>query len=162
MAANDKATKHNPSISKAQQHKHLSTTLVPPPPPTTPVAATLSWSETLEMLSEQDLRTHKQALELQLSNQRISLEQKTANLKEKRQRSELFSSLYKEGVVSRKEYESSCHESLDAETPVKETLEKISEQEQRIARIDQRLKELTRSSAKSAATSKVKYLIKAP
>ena len=144
--------------SSAVARKRTERTLVPPPPPTTPAVGQLSLPLAIEMLSDKDLRARRQELALELSQMQERLHLKSTDLKERKERSELFASLYKEGVVSRKEYEGSCQEASEAELTVKETLQKVAALEQSLARVDSRLTELAKSAAKSAlaGTSKGK------
>lgn len=119
-------------------------TLIPPPPPTVPYAGTLSGSAGLpvELLSPADLKQRKEELEKQLSTARKLAEDQEKLADETRQRSNLFASLYSEGVVSRRELENSQKEDARADDELKTARQKVSEIEHDLERVNGQLKKL--------------------
>ncbi|HEY9867852.1 MAG TPA: hypothetical protein V6D08_01485 [Candidatus Obscuribacterales bacterium] len=123
--------------------------LVPPPPPAIPAGGQLTFlsGTPVEFLSESDLKRHKEQLDLNLSRARQQADEQERLLKEKVQRAELFASLYKEGVVSRRELENSQREVGRSEGDLTDARLKVTDLERDMQRIDERLKQLASGKA---------------
>lgn len=119
--------------------------LVPPPPPAIPSSGQLTFlsGTPVEFLSESDLKRHKEQLDVNLSRARRQACEQERLLKEKVQRAELFASLYKEGVVSRRELENSQKEVGRSEGDLTDARLKVTDLERDMQRIDERLKQLS-------------------
>lgn len=148
------------SKKKATASKQRSKTiLVPPPPPSVPtmLAAPLGGMETgipIQYLSKDDLLFRQKAVEKRLENARLELEEQEKGANEKVDRAERFVSLYQEGVVSRKELETSkvAAERSKRETELSKL--KVEELERLSTSIEERLAELNPKKKVSAAKSK--------
>ena len=106
----------------AVKHKSVTTPshrmLVPPPPPEMPFVGaderqSLTAGMPLDYLSKSDLERMKMRLETQVSKLNKEKSDHEFGLKDKQERLEQFESLYKEGVVSRRELESARREFAD-------------------------------------------------
>ncbi|MCC7528747.1 MAG: hypothetical protein IT342_09510 [Candidatus Melainabacteria bacterium] len=81
--------------------------LIPPPPPIVPIGmdALGMYAQPVDYLSMKDLEARKKELMVRLSELDSTVTDGIRQIRERRQRAELFESLYQEGVVSRKELE---------------------------------------------------------
>ena len=118
--------------------------LVPPPPPTIPAAVHIPFISGVpaELMSEADLKHHRDELAVHLAKaSREAAEQETAH-KERGERAVLFDSLYKEGVVSRRELENAQRDVRQGEEDLTDARLKVTDLELELKRTDARLKEL--------------------
>jgi len=124
---------------------------VPPPPPTVPVTTPLTFMSgmPIELLSEQDLIRQRQQTDEQLRKARVAARQNEQWGGEKKERAELFVSLYKEGVVSRRELEGAQREASQAEIDLTDARLKMTDLERDMKKIDSRLKQLAESRVKA-------------
>lgn len=113
--------------------------LVPPPPPSIPgVLATphmVPGFEVIEFVSHDELieLCERTTADWERASKKLALTKKQAE--EKKKRAQSFETLYSEGVVSRRELESAQHEAAS-------TGDDLSEQEQRVADLDIKLKRI--------------------
>jgi hypothetical protein len=122
---------------------------IPPPPPTVPISGELSplTGVPVDFMSPADLKRREQELQTELAQTKkdIELGEKTAD--EKRQRSTLFASLYTEGVVSRRELETSQEEDSDSQNKLRVIRQKLDDVQFELKQLDARLKKLAKSTA---------------
>lgn len=142
-------TKVNTKVLKRQ--------LVPPPPPTVPLSNSMTFlsGAPLELLSQSDLKAKRDALTTEMAAAQEKLKDKELIFAEKKERLDLFASLYKEGVVSRRELEGIGKEVSQAEAELREDRRKTDELMRDLSKINGFLKQVTVSkSAKSFSTYK--------
>lgn len=144
-------------------HKQQSL-LVPPPPPSVPTLNDLGMpgmgntmvfmGENVDYMPASELRDLKDKTVSEIERSRRSVEELSSSASEKQQRADSFDQLYAEGVVSRKELETSKHESEKTTQDLKEGKQMLSLLEQKLARIEKRLAELlkTKKSSKASGT----------
>jgi len=120
--------------------------MVPPPPPVVPVIGQLSSGLPVELLSADELKKRREEVLGQISSARSLVEQQGKVADERRQRSNLFASLYTEGVVSRRELEAAQTDDTKADEDLNEAKRKLGDLEKDISRIDAQLKKLASSS----------------
>ena len=113
---------HNDVAVAKSKHGPSRKMMVPPPPPEMPfVGRTEGQSLTagipLDYMSKADLERLKVRLETQVAKLNKEKTDHDTGLKEKKERRDQFESLYKEGVVSRRELESARRE-LDDEQQI--------------------------------------------
>lgn len=123
----------------ATKHKVAIERLVPPPPPSIPgVLATphmVPGFEVIEFVSHDELieLCERTTSDWERASKKLAQTKKQAE--EKKKRAQSFETLYCEGVVSRRELESAQHEASS-------TGDDLSEQEQRVADLDIKLKRI--------------------
>jgi hypothetical protein len=132
--------------------------LVPPPPPAIPAGGQLTFlaGTPVDFLSESDLKRHKVQLDVNLARARQQADEQERLLKEKVQRAELFESLYKEGVVSRRELENSQREVGRTQGDLTDARLKVTDLERDMQRIDARLKQVASRQAPPKQASRGK------
>jgi hypothetical protein len=165
-AASVKSTsKTPPSTSKkkggasAAQRK---SSFVPPPPPTVPTLSQIGMpganiifmGENVELLPLADVKDLQTKTESDLSKARRSLDEEITVAAEKKQRADSFDQLYAEGVVSRRELESSKTENEKATQDLADAKSLVYNLEQKYARIEKRLAELEKAKKSSSASAK--------
>ncbi len=85
----------------------LNNGLVPPPPPIVPIGMDVlgMYAQPVDYLSLKDLEARKKELSVRFNELDSIVSDGQRQIKERKERAELFESLYQEGVVSRKELE---------------------------------------------------------
>ncbi len=129
--------------------------LVPPPPPEIPLSPSLSHltvmrGVTLEYLSCAEVQQMLSKIEKSLEKAHKDLASLDASVSEKKERIDQFSSLFKEGVVSRRELEAAKKEFADAQDEATESRERLAELEKDLSACEVRLKELKKQEVKPA------------
>ena len=123
--------------------------LVPPPPPTIPASTMLTFMSPLplEMLSESDLKKQRQETAGEIQRARDSERREEEGFRERKGRSELFVSLYKEGVVSRRELEVAQRDASKSEIDLTDARLKVTDLERDMKKIETRLQDLSKQNA---------------
>jgi multidrug resistance efflux pump len=105
----------------------------------------------LPLADVKDLQTKTES---DLSKARRSLDEEITVAAEKKQRADSFDQLYAEGVVSRRELESSKTENEKATQDLADAKSLVYNLEQKYARIEKRLAELEKAKKSSSASAK--------
>lgn len=120
--------------------------MVPPPPPNVPTISALMQSHEsllngviLDYLSKADLERLRTRLQDSLSKEKKSLSEHEASMEEKKRRATQFESLFKEGVVSRKELEAARKDFSEVDTKDKELSLRVSEVQDDLTRVEKQL-----------------------
>jgi len=120
-----------------QKTNHISVSkspiLVPPPPPTQP--SLLDWSgfgdipDSLSYLNVNELNAKLEHIRRSINKAEFKAKDNEANLAESKEKAVRFESLYKEGVISRKELESVHNEADAMQTLIEEDKSHIADLE---------------------------------
>jgi hypothetical protein len=128
--------------------------LVPPPPPSIPTATELGVSgvgtmifvgENIDFLSRADLIDLQQKTDQRIERYRRDVEELVTAAAEKKQRAGSFDQLFVEGVISKRELETSKRESEKASQELADAKQTLTMLEQKHARIEQRLSILNKT-----------------
>jgi DNA repair exonuclease SbcCD ATPase subunit len=151
-AAAKAATDEKAGVSKLANHqakgKVLSrrAVLVPPPPPkiplsplTPPSGHSLLGGVTLDYLCRADLLQLQTRVQESLDKCQKDLQERSQELADKKARSEQFAALFKEGVVSRREMESTAKDATDAGDKIKEAQDSVKDLQEDLKRIQAQL-----------------------
>lgn len=106
----------------------------------------------IEMLSAGDLKKQREQTAGELERARRAESQHQSGHKEKRQRADLFASLYKEGVVSRRELESAEREAQQSEIELTDARLKAADLEADLQKLDSHLQRLSAQGRKAPAS----------
>jgi hypothetical protein len=130
--------------------------LVPPPPPIAPLGGqfVLMQGMSPSFVSARELQKHCQSLSLQLKDLRLSLNDRQRKLKDRSERAQLFVSLFKEGVVSRRELESAQEDVTRLTEEVQVSSEKVQNVESQLKEVERYIKEIRKDGTKSGAGKK--------
>jgi len=121
--------------------------MVPPPPPNVPTISALMQTShesllngvILDYLSKPDLERLRTRLQDSLNKEKNSLAEHQSSMEEKQRRATQFESLFKEGVVSRKELEAAKKDFSEVDTKGKELALRVSEVEGDLTRVEKQL-----------------------
>jgi len=123
--------------------------LVPPPPPDTPSlmsgpygALYLQQFLPVETMSPEALKQHEKDLGNRLQTAKAELKDKEKNFSEKTERVKQFSSLFDEGVISRRELELSKEELKQGNSEIETAKNKVSDLQLAVTRVSDKLKAL--------------------
>ena len=162
-AASVKSTSKKKGGTSTAQRK---SSFVPPPPPTVPTLSQIGVpganiifiGENVELLPLADVKDLQTKTEADLSKARRSLDEEITVAAEKKQRADSFDQLYAEGVVSRRELESSKTENEKATQDLADAKSLVYNLEQKYARIEKRLAEIDKAKkANPAAKTGTKH-----
>lgn len=117
--------------------------LVPPPPPISPSALDYQLAMPLglsfDLMSEKDLKEKRINLEKRVEILKAELEDREREVGEKKERALLFESLYKEGVVSRRELEGAGKEASFMERELAANKDELADLTRTLAAVKKRL-----------------------
>lgn len=133
--------------------------LIPPPPPTIPVTGQYGpiGGYDIEFMSLPDLKSRQAELGDDIKQARRQNEDQQARCKEQSKKALLFVDLFKEGVVSRRELETTQDEARRLEQDSQDSQRKLANLEAEMKRLETRLKKLAPPvAAKSKTVSKAK------
>jgi hypothetical protein len=138
---------HNEHIEHNEPRR---ASLVPPPPPDTPSLMSgppygnlyLQQFLPVETMSPDALKQHEKDLGNRLQTAKAELKDKEKNLSEKTDRAKQFSSLFDEGVISRRELELSKEELKQSNSEIDTAKNKVSDLQLAITRVSDKLKAL--------------------
>ncbi|MBX9687123.1 MAG: hypothetical protein K2X27_10500 [Candidatus Obscuribacterales bacterium] len=128
--------------------------LVPPPPPSVPTLTDSGMNgysqmifigENVEMMPASDLADLKEKTSQEIARSRRNVEELAGNAGEKRNRAATFDQLFAEGVVSRRELETSKHDCEKIEEDLADAKQGLTALEQKFGRIEKRLADLKRA-----------------
>lgn len=133
---------------------------MPPPPPTVPTLSQIGMpgssiifmGENVELLPIADLRELKTKTEAELAKARRSLDEEISIAGEKKQRADSFDQLFAEGVVSRRELETSKTENEKSGQDLKDAKELVFNLEQKYARIEKRIADINKQKVAAPKT----------
>ncbi|MBX9721996.1 MAG: hypothetical protein K2X81_11415 [Candidatus Obscuribacterales bacterium] len=165
--AKDKSAETKHAEEKKTTHKRASSNslFVPPPPPSVPTMSEMGipgmstqmifMGENVEYMPAAELKDLKTKTEADLAKQRRLVEEYSESAKDAKQKSESFDQLFAEGVVSRKELETSKKDNEKNIQDLIDAKQTLSMLEQKYVRIEKRLQELSKPK-KSANTNSIK------
>lgn len=121
--------------------------LVPPPPPTIPtylngsptMTGTFDLGLPVNFMSLDDLKFQQKNLEKKLEATKLDDVDQKRSTKEKQERAERFTELFKEGVVSRRELESAHEESERSTRALEQSHIKVSEIDRVLGQVKERI-----------------------
>lgn len=148
-----------PAQTVARQPK-LNNGLVPPPPPIMPIGmdALGMFAQPVDYLSLKELEARKKELAARLNELTSIFNDSERQIKERKERAELFDSLYQEGVVSRKELEIAKREAGEIDRDLKFKQDELESVKSSMRAVNNRLYMLKKMDAKlnPKANSKIK------
>lgn len=135
---------------------------MPPPPPTVPTLSQMGTAganiifmgENVELMPLADLKDLQTKTQTELAKARRSLEEEITVASEKKQRADSFDQLYAEGVVSRRELETSKTENEKATEDLQDAKSLVYNLEQKYSRIEKRLAELDKAKKQDPSSTK--------
>jgi len=154
------ATKPKPAKSKPAKQTNATTTqprlnngLVPPPPPIAPIGMdTLGmFAQPVDYLSMKELEARKKELTVRLNELSSIVGDGERQIRERKERAELFESLYQEGVVSRKELEVARREAGEIDRDLKFKQDELESVKVSMRAVNNRLAVLKKIEAKMNA-----------
>jgi hypothetical protein len=156
-------TKHVEEKKITHKRTSSSTQLVPPPPPSVPTMSEMGipgmntqmifMGENVEYMPASELKDLKTKTEMDLTKQRRLVEEYSESAKDAKQKSESFDQLFAEGVVSRKELETSKKDNERNRQDLIDAKQTLSMLEQKYVRIEKRLEELSKAKKGSNTNS---------
>jgi vacuolar-type H+-ATPase subunit I/STV1 len=139
--------------SKVHEHNESRRNgLVPPPPPETPALLSapafgnvyLQQFLPVEETSPDTLKQREKDLNTHLQNAKVELKDKQKALSDKSDRIKQFDELFQEGVISRRELESSKEELKQSQSDIDTAKSMVSDIQYALARVGDRLKALSK------------------
>jgi hypothetical protein len=136
--------KNKPIGHPGKTHAGRTAELVPPPPAFQPSfllnSGGIGMPMQVEYMSKEAAAQRFKDIQKQITDAKSDMEDKQAQLKEKKERSERFASLYTEGVVSRHELEAAAKEAGEYEKEVKRFQDNLAELESEKSALSDRIK----------------------
>ncbi len=131
----------------------LNNGLIPPPPPIVPIGMDVlgMYAQPIDYLSIKDLEGRKKELTSRFNELDSTVSDAQRQIRERKERAELFESLYKEGVVSRKELEVARREAEEIERDVKFKLDEFESVKISMKAVNNRLAALKKMEARMNA-----------
>ncbi len=128
----------------------LNNGLIPPPPPIVPIGMDVlgMYAQPVDYLSMKDLEARKKELALRFNELDSTVKEGERQIKERKERAELFESLYQEGVVSRKELEIAKREAGDGDRDFKFRQDELESVKVTMKAVNNRLAVLKKMEAK--------------
>ncbi len=152
-----------PTRIKRSSEKILKNGLIPPPPPIMSGGAGFlgfPFAQPVDYLSLKELEGRKKELSLRLAELESMAKENERQVSERKERANLFKSLYAEGVVSRKELETATREAGDIDRDVRFRVEELESARQSMKAVTNRLdslKKQERANKPLPVTSKKKH-----
>ncbi|MBC8000717.1 MAG: hypothetical protein IAF58_22405 [Leptolyngbya sp.] len=134
-----------PTRIKRSSEKILRNGLIPPPPPIMSGGAGFlgfPFAQPVDYLSLKELEGRKKELSLRLAELESMTKENERQISERKERANLFKSLYAEGVVSRKELETATREASDFDRDVRFRVEELDSARQSMKAVTNRLDSL--------------------
>jgi len=153
--------KEAPEKTKSKP-KRSSTQLVPPPPPTIPTYLNVPQGSAFDLgfqvqtLSLDDLKFHLKNVEKKLSDAKLDERDQKNDTEEKEARAKRFVELFDEGVVSRKELETSKQEAERSVRDLEQSHIKVSELDRVLVQVKERIQSLEALKKPVRVSSKAK------
>lgn len=128
----------------------LNNGLVPPPPPIMPIGmdALGMFAQPVDYLSLKELEARKKELSARLNELTSNVGDGERQIRERKERAELFDSLYQEGVVSRKELEIAKREAGEIDRDLKFKEDELESVKSSMRAVNNRLYVLRKMDAK--------------
>ncbi len=126
----------------AAVHHGQRNAFIPPPPPVTPLGGQFIFvpSGGNLFLDETDMKKRRAQLAAELKKAKESQQEQDQRLSEKKERCQQFDSLYKDGIISRREYESAQDTLAQAQTDVEASHQRVRDLQREIDAIDSQSK----------------------
>ncbi len=130
--------------------RRLNNGLVPPPPPIMPIGMDVlgMYAQPVDYLSMKDLEARKKELSVRFNELESIVSDGQRQIKERKERAELFESLYQEGVVSRKELEVAKREAGEIDRDFKFKQDELDSVKVSMKAVNNRLAVLKKTEAK--------------
>lgn len=125
--------------------------LIPPPPPIMPIGMDVlgMYAQPVDYLSMKDLEARKKELMVRLNELDSTVADGVRQIRERKERAELFESLYLEGVVSRKELETAKREAGETNRDLKFKQDELESVKISMKAVNNRLAVLKRMESKT-------------
>ncbi len=157
-----KLIKRVSSRNEERSEEHPRSASVPPPPPDTPSLMSAPYGTgsyfsqqymPFEMMSPESLKTRQKELTSQLENAKTDLKSKQTNYVDRGVRAQQFVELFNEGVISRRESESSQEEIKQSKSDLDLANAKVQDVQYALQRIDDKIKHLSKYVSKTVKAS---------